>query len=53
MPGPKNLILMLIAIAGFSCAEETTVSKTVDWPTGTPGWHYRTHSVLEQMYEKL
>jgi hypothetical protein len=24
-----------------------------DWPTGTPGWHYRTHSVLEQMYEKL
>ena len=24
-----------------------------DWPTGTPGWHYRTHSVLEQMHEKL
>ncbi|HTE23992.1 hypothetical protein [Flavitalea sp.] len=38
---------------GYDILKNLIDVNEFDWPTGTPGWHYRTHSVLEQMYEKL
>lgn len=38
---------------GYDILNDLIVRNEFDWPTNTPGWHYRTHSVLEQMYEKL
>ncbi|RYF94642.1 MAG: hypothetical protein EOO00_05120 [Chitinophagaceae bacterium] len=37
----------------YDMLNDLIVTYEFDWPTNTPGWHYRTHSVLEQMYEKL
>jgi hypothetical protein len=41
------------AAKGYDILKNLIEVYEFDWPTGTPGWHYRTHSVLEQMYEKL
>jgi hypothetical protein len=38
---------------GYSVLVNLLADNDFDWPTGTPGWHYRTLSVLEQMHEKL
>jgi hypothetical protein len=38
---------------GLTILTNLLVDNDFDWPTGTPGWHYRTLSVLEQMHEKL
>jgi hypothetical protein len=38
---------------GFDVLNQLLIDNEFDWPTGTPGWHYRTLSVLEQMHEKL
>ena len=38
---------------GLTILNNLLVDNDFDWPTGTPGWHYRTLSVLEQMHEKL
>jgi hypothetical protein len=38
---------------GYEVLNKLLVTNDFDWPLGTPGWHYRTLSVLEQMYAKL
>jgi hypothetical protein len=38
---------------GYDILRKLMVNYEFDWPEGTPGWTYRTHSVLEQMYHKL
>ena len=37
----------------FDILNRLLIDNEFDWPTGTPGWHYRTLSVLEQMHEKM
>jgi hypothetical protein len=41
------------AAKGYDILKALIVDNEFNWPTGTPGWHYRTWSVLEQMYAKL
>jgi len=38
---------------GYDILRDLIDKNDFDWPTGTPGWHYRTLSVLEQMHERL
>jgi len=38
---------------GYDILKRLIDNHDFDWPTGTPGWHYRTLSVLEQMHAKL
>ncbi|MFT3827314.1 MAG: hypothetical protein QM731_25525 [Chitinophagaceae bacterium] len=37
----------------YNLLRSLIVNYEFDWPTGTPGWEYQTHSVLEQMYHKF
>lgn len=41
------------ALQGYDMLSELIVKYEFDWPTGTPTWLHKTHSVLEQMYHKL
>jgi hypothetical protein len=61
LPEKKNLSESWVACfynkaqaeEGFDILNQLLIDNEFDWPTGTPGWHYRTLSVLEQMHEKL
>ena len=37
----------------YNLLRSLIVNYEFDWPTGTPSWEYKTHSVLEQMYHKF
>jgi hypothetical protein len=41
------------ALKGYAILRKLIVEYEFNWPRGTPGWTYRTHSVLEQMYHKV
>lgn len=41
------------ALKGYSILRKLIVDYEFNWPKGTPGWIYRTHAVLEQMYHKV
>lgn len=41
------------ALKGYAILRRLIVDYDFNWPKGAPGWIYRTHSVLEQMYHKI
>lgn len=41
------------ALKGYTILRRLIVDYDFNWPKGAPGWIYRTHSVLEQMYHKV
>lgn len=41
------------ALKGYAILRKLIVDYEFNWLKGAPGWIYRTHSVLEQMYHKV
>lgn len=41
------------AVKAYNLLRTLIVNYEFNWPAGTPGWEYQTHSVLEQMYHKF
>jgi hypothetical protein len=41
------------ALKGYAILRKLIVDYEFKWPKGAPGWIYRTHAVLEQMYHKV